>query len=272
MSQRILDDLLLTKDLTHYVTGGNGLMSSVYNAFNQYVNTDYILFTASSNYPSSLPISYTNNLITELYSASDGTYGYVILPITHLRKIKKVEADIKIDAKTSPSSFAVNLLRADLNATQNQILLYNSSSPQQMSDYQHFSVNVSTSSEQYEIEYGYIGITYSNSVKVSIKDLTIYYDEVSISNGGGATHIAKVTGQLKDLSSNLSDILMVSGGGGGGLIVGETIYDGADAGGISGSGSNSGNQSTGYAFGQGESGTDKSGGGGGLYGGYKSNI
>ena len=26
------------------------------------------------------------------------------------------------------------------------------------------------------------------------------------SNGGGATHIAKVTGQLKDLSSNLSDI------------------------------------------------------------------
>lgn len=90
------------------------------------------------------------------------------------------------------------------------------------------------------------------------------------SNGGGATHIAKVTGPLKDLSSNLSDILMVSGGGGGGLIVGDTIYNGADAGGISGSGSNSGNQSTGYAFGQGESGANKSGGGSGLYGGYKS--
>ena len=89
------------------------------------------------------------------------------------------------------------------------------------------------------------------------------------SNGGGATHIAKVTGQLKDLSSNLSDILMVSGGGGGGYIVGENAYNGADAGGISGSGSNSANQSTGYAFGQGESGTNKSGGGGGLYGGYK---
>ena len=89
------------------------------------------------------------------------------------------------------------------------------------------------------------------------------------SNGGGATHIAKRTGQLKDLSSNLSDILIVSGGGGGGYLVGENAYNGADAGGISGNGSNSGNQSTGYAFGQGESGTNKSGGGGGLYGGYK---
>lgn len=89
------------------------------------------------------------------------------------------------------------------------------------------------------------------------------------SNGGGATHIAKVTGQLKDLSSNLSDILMVSGGGGGGYLVGENAYAGADAGGISGSGNNSGNQSSGYAFGQGESGTNESGGGSGLYGGTK---
>lgn len=89
------------------------------------------------------------------------------------------------------------------------------------------------------------------------------------SNGGGATHIAKVTGQLKDLSSNLSDILMVSGGGGGGLLVGETDYIGKEAGGISGSGDNSADQSTGNAFGQGESGTNVSGGGSGLYGGYK---
>ena len=87
------------------------------------------------------------------------------------------------------------------------------------------------------------------------------------SNGGGATHIAKVTGQLKDLSA--SNILLVSGGGGGGLLSGETTYAGADAGGISGSGSNSGNQSSGYAFGQGESGTNVSGGGGGYYGGEK---
>lgn len=89
------------------------------------------------------------------------------------------------------------------------------------------------------------------------------------SNGGGATHIAKVTGQLKDLSSNLSDILLVSGGGGGGLLVGEDAYAGEDAGGIAGSGNNSANQTTGYAFGQGESADDVSCGGGGLYGGYK---
>lgn len=89
------------------------------------------------------------------------------------------------------------------------------------------------------------------------------------SNGGGATHIAKVTGQLKDLSSNLSDILMVSGGGGGGLLVGDTDYSGKEAGGISGSGDNSADQTTGNAFGLGESGTNISGGGSGLYGGYK---
>lgn len=89
------------------------------------------------------------------------------------------------------------------------------------------------------------------------------------SNGGGATHIAKVTGQLSSLSNNLSDILMVSGGGGGGLLSGDTDYSGKEAGGISGSGDNSANQSTGYAFGQGESAVGVSGGGSGLYGGYK---
>ena len=87
--------------------------------------------------------------------------------------------------------------------------------------------------------------------------------------GGGATHIAKVTGHLSTLSNNLSDILIVAGGGGGGMIIDSVAYDGADAGGISGSGTNSANQTTGYAFGQGESGSGVSGGGGGLYGGYK---
>lgn len=87
--------------------------------------------------------------------------------------------------------------------------------------------------------------------------------------GGGATHIAKVTGHLSALSNNLSDILIVAGGGGGGMIIDSVAYDGADAGGISGSGTNSANQTTGYAFGQGESGSGVSGGGGGLYGGYK---
>lgn len=89
------------------------------------------------------------------------------------------------------------------------------------------------------------------------------------SNGGGATHIAKRTGQLKDLSSYTSDILIVSGGGGGGLLVDTTEYTGKEAGGISGSGDNSADQSTGNAFGLGESGTNESGGGSGLYGGYK---
>ena len=89
------------------------------------------------------------------------------------------------------------------------------------------------------------------------------------SNGGGATHIAKVTGQLSTLSSNLSDILIVSGGGGGGILIDEYVYDGKDAGGISGNGDNSANQTTGNAFGLGESGLGVSGGGGGFYGGYK---
>lgn len=89
------------------------------------------------------------------------------------------------------------------------------------------------------------------------------------SNGGESTHIAKLTGQLRDLSSNLSAILMVSGGGGGGLVSGDTDYSGKEAGGISGSGDNSADQTTGYAFGQGEIGAGASGGGSGLYGGYK---
>lgn len=111
----------------------------------------------------------------------------------------------------------------------------------------------------------------SNAYRQALYNFLISYSPVVpiTSNGGGATHIAKVTGQLSSLSNNLSDILMVSGGGGGGLILGEDIYAGKDAGGISGSGNNSANQTTGYAFGQGESADGVSGGGGGLYGGYK---
>ena len=91
-----------------------------------------------------------------------------------------------------------------------------------------------------------------------------------VGKGGGATHIAKRTGTLAAIgASNLSDILLISGGGGGGLVYNGTAYDGKDAGGISGSGDNSANQSTGYGFGQGESSSNVPGGGGGLYGGYK---
>lgn len=131
----------------------------------------------------------------------------------------------------------------------------------------------------YKYRWGQPGALYDNDSKQRSKseyDSAIYTEIKSVmvttANGGGATHIAKQTGQLKDLSNYLSDILIVSGGGGGGLIIGENAYNGADAGGISGSGNNSGNQSSGYAFGQGESGTNDAAGGGGFYGGYKDII
>lgn len=87
-------------------------------------------------------------------------------------------------------------------------------------------------------------------------------------NGGGATHIAKVTGQLNELSGHLSDILIVSGGGGGAICTDSYMRIGNSAGGKAGGGDNSGDQSSGYGFGQGESSINQSGGGGGLYGGY----
>lgn len=128
----------------------------------------------------------------------------------------------------------------------------------------------------YKYRWGQPGALYDNDSRERSRseyDSAIYTEIKSVmviaSNGGGASYVSKVSGQLKDLSSNLSDILIVSGGGGGGMIIGTTVYDGKDAGGISGSGSNSGNQNGGYAFGLGESGSGVSGGGSGLYGGYK---
>ena len=128
------------------------------------------------------------------------------------------------------------------------------------------------SSGQYQCIYA---LTYRDGSNYADKRKTLYQAIMGAMHssvtapGGGATHIAKVTGHLSALSSNLSDILIVAGGGGGGMIVDSVAYDGADAGGISGNGTNSANQTTGYAFGQGESGSGVSGGGGGLYGGYK---
>lgn len=87
-------------------------------------------------------------------------------------------------------------------------------------------------------------------------------------NGGGATHIAKVTGQLNELSGHLSDILIVSGGGGGAICTDSYRRIGNAGGGKAGGGDNSGDQSSGYSFGQGESSINQSAGGGGLYGGY----
>ena len=133
----------------------------------------------------------------------------------------------------------------------------------------YYSGDWNVQSAQYYTPNGIYGVNGYTRMYELISGSQVPVIVPTTSNGGGATHIAKVTGQLKDLSSHLSDILIVSGGGGGGMLIGDTVYPGADAGGISGSGDNSADQSAGYAFGQGESGSDVSGGGGGLYGGYK---
>ena len=90
--------------------------------------------------------------------------------------------------------------------------------------------------------------------------------------GGGASHIAIASGELKNLSSNISSVIIVAGGGGGGA------YDGVGGagGGMQGVNGNvtttiGGTQTSGYAFGLGGSGLSFNGGsgagGGGYYGG-----
>lgn len=107
---------------------------------------------------------------------------------------------------------------------------------------------------EYAASRNIVVIANESDVYTAIKGAAPVPVQTYTSNGGGATHIAKRTGQLKDLSSNLSDILIVSGGGGGGMLIGDTAYPGADAGGIAGNSDNSADQTTGYAFGQGENG------------------
>ena len=102
-------------------------------------------------------------------------------------------------------------------------------------------------------------------------------------NGGGATTVALVTGNLSTLSSHLSDVLVVAGGGGGGAVkkVDGTVTDvarGGDGGGVAGADpfynnvrqmGLGGTQTSGYAFGAGQAATATlSGGGAGLYGGW----
>lgn len=95
--------------------------------------------------------------------------------------------------------------------------------------------------------------------------------------GGGATHIATITGTLKQIGiDNIDKILIVAGGGGGRFYSNDVNSGGGHGGGLSGgrgesSGGTGGTQSGGYAFGQGgsigSSGNAGAGGGGGLYGG-----
>ena len=106
-------------------------------------------------------------------------------------------------------------------------------------------------------------------------------------NGGGATHIATMSGTLNLLENNKNDILIVSGGGGGtsAHAEGGGYCLGGDGGGFKanngiiapsehhGTAGIGATQTDGYLFGLGKSGTDfsvkdgNSGGGGGYYGG-----
>lgn len=104
-----------------------------------------------------------------------------------------------------------------------------------------------------------------------------------VGGGGGATHIALVTGLLKDIGytdfvTNQQGLIVAGGGGGGNYEWGYNqgtynFYGGAGGGLTGGNGSNDASsgatQTTGYAFGLGQSNTSGSGGGGGggLYGG-----
>ena len=107
-------------------------------------------------------------------------------------------------------------------------------------------------------------------------------------SGGGATHIASISGLLSTLENNKNDIFIVSGGGGGGRNQANHSEAarwgfGGSGGGMNGVGPKSslesttsytvvsslaGTQTSGYAFGQGESVGVQSAGGGGFYGGY----
>ena len=109
-----------------------------------------------------------------------------------------------------------------------------------------------------------------------------------VAGGGGATHVATVSGLLSTLSSKTNNILIVAGGGGGASYYNYSSAGnkgmGGAGGGISGvsgyrttvgtQSSTPGTQSSGYAFGKGndnssntESITTMPGGGGGFYGG-----
>lgn len=110
--------------------------------------------------------------------------------------------------------------------------------------------------------------------------------------GGGATHIATATGTLSSLSSNKSSVLIVAGGGGGSAFRAKPGAGGGTSGGnstsntvggvVCGGKSTGGTQTSGYAFGQGQAGSngvakgsasmEGSGGAGGGYWGGKTST
>ena len=178
------DNIVRTKDITHYVTGGNGSMGGLYNAFNQYANTDYILFTKNTNYPNYLPITYSDGIVSSEY-CPDSSYGYIVLPFQSLQNLFKIEFDLKVDAQYSANSYGIFLVRADTNGSSNRITLYEAYPAPQMSDFQHFEIDISNQ----DVEYGYIAITYSYSNKSTIKNIKFYTIDVSPSGGAGSGYI-----------------------------------------------------------------------------------
>ena len=253
-------------------TRREGSLSSGIYGLRQYFGTDDILIVKDGS-------SYTLTLSNGEYyvSTGSGMEIAICIPLDKTYKITKVSFDVKMTA--SASRYYVTAL-GFANATSESVTFVGTFSdhPIEKTGGHYYGDSVLITDDNWHLV-SYDCNAYGNYLFFDCADYssggTMYFKNIKFeiagatTNGGGATHIAKVTGQLKDLSSNLSDILIVSGGGGGGLLVDSTEYTGKEAGGISGSGDNSADQSTGNAFGQGESGTDVSGGGSGLYGGYK---
>ena len=245
-----------------------------------YFETDDILVANQNG------VNYNLGLSSGVYHVATASSEFrIFLPLNDIYKIKKITYDIQMPTSASRYYLGRISLAKCISGQTSHSETYYGWVEKTGGQYYDGSIPINDSNWHtitYDIPDGfdanYVGFntcTYAGNGDWYFKNIEITYEPpipTYSSNGGGATHIAKRTGQLKDLSSYTSDILIVSGGGGGGLIVGDEVYNGADAGGISGSGSNSGNQSTGYAFGQGESSDSKSGGGGGYYGGYKSTV
>lgn len=82
------------------------------------------------------------------------------------------------------------------------------------------------------------------------------------SSGGGATHIATISGVLSSLENNKDNILIVSGGGGGANYRSENYGEGngGSAGGFIGVNGESTNHSNGYGYGYGYGGSQTAGG------------
>ena len=234
------EQALKTHDMSHTTPVGQ---------IDAYIGTDYILLRGAN--PS------VSKVADNHYSMDDNG-GIVDFPIS-IQGVTSIEFDLKGTYNTDGQfSKIINNALSGISGTSFNNYTVN---------WQHKIISLS---EPTDIDYFEIYAGGARGLICEFKNMTFTCEGTKVtSNGGGATHIAKRTGQLKDLSSNLSDILMVSGGGGGGLLVNTIEYTGKEAGGISGSGDNSADQSTGNAFGQGESGTNLSGGGSGLYGGYK---